>query len=229
LDQNPADIQGEMKFRGKPFFLVAVLLSLLFMVGFHEKILLAVGDFLIIEDELRPAGVIHVIAGEDYRTEHAIQLYQQGYAKYLFFSGGWCKTHGYYHGEHGKELALAQGVPNEAIAYDDTPVTSTYSETVRLKAWMDQSPVPIRSVIVVSDPFHMRRSQWTARRVLGREGEVLMSPVPMERTPYQRHWWEDIQSKRYVKEEYQKFFYYIARYQLSWGRLQEWLASLDTG
>ena len=54
-----------------------------------------------------------------------------------------------------------------------------------------------------------------------------MAPVPFEQTPYQQQWWKDERSKRYVKEEYQKFVYYIARYQLSWGPLKEWLASLD--
>jgi len=37
-----------MKHRGKILLMVAVLLSLLLMALFHEKLLLAVGDFLII-------------------------------------------------------------------------------------------------------------------------------------------------------------------------------------
>jgi uncharacterized SAM-binding protein YcdF (DUF218 family) len=217
-----------MRRRGKLLFLFAALFSILLMVLFHENLLLAVGDFLIVEDKLHPADVIHVIAGDDYRSDHAIALYKQGYAKVIFFTGGWCKNHGYNHGEHGELIALAQGVPPEAIAYHDSSVKSTYDEALRLKAWIDQSPVPIQTVIVVSDPYHMRRSQWTYRWVLGKEVQVLMAPVPFEQTPYQRRWWEDEQSKRYVKDEYLKFFYYIARYQLSRGRLQEWLAKLDT-
>ena len=107
-------------------------------------------------------------------------------------------------------------------------VTSTYSEVEELKTWIDQSPTPIRSVMVVSDPFHMRRARWTAWQVLGKDIQILMAPVPFEHTPYQRRWWEDEASSRYVKEEYQKTIYYILRYQLSWGRMREWLASLDT-
>jgi uncharacterized SAM-binding protein YcdF (DUF218 family) len=217
-----------MKHRGKILILVAFLLSPFWLAVFRENLLLAVSKFLIIESKLHPADVIHVIAGDDYRTDYAIGLYQQGYAEYIFFTGGDCKQHGYKHGEHGEQVALARGIPQEAIAYDDSFVTSTYSETVRLKVWMEHSSVPIQSVIVVSDPFHMRRSQWTYRRVLGRKVEILMAPVPFERTPYRPRWWEDPRSKQYVKDEYLKFFYYIARYQLSWGRLKEYLASLDT-
>jgi hypothetical protein len=55
-----------------------------------------------------------------------------------------------------------------------------------------------------------------------------MAPVPFEMSPYQRRWWTDAASHRYVKDEYQKLAYYVARYQLSWGPLKEWLASFDT-
>ena len=215
----------------KFLYIFTIVLLLLAVIAFfaRETIFQAIGDFLVIQDDLYAADVIHVIAGKDHRTEHAIQLYKQGYAKTLFFTGGWCTFHNYYHGEHGMQQALAQGVPREAIAYDDSSVTSTYSETVLLKAWIDQNPTPIRSVIVVSDPFHMRRARWTARQVLGEGVEILTAPVPFEKTPYNQQWWVDETSKRYVKEEYQKLVYYLLRYKYSWGWLSEWLASYDTG
>ena len=53
----------------------------------REPILFAVGDFLVIEDALQPADVIHVISGPDDRTDYAIQLYKQGYGKQIFFTG----------------------------------------------------------------------------------------------------------------------------------------------
>lgn len=199
--------------------------------AFREQLALAPGDFLVVEDELQPADVIHVIAGDDYRTAHAIRLYQQGYARQIFFTGGWCSEHQYYHGAHGVELAMRWGVPEEALAADETPVTSTYSELLRLKAYLDEleeAETPVRSVIVVSDPYHMRRTRWAFRHVLGRDIRLQMAPVPFEQTPYQRRWWTDQASKHYVEEEYLKLGYYIARYQLGWGPLQEWLASLDT-
>src|SRR4030042_2161301 len=107
---------------------IAGLIILIIMSAFfiyRNQILSNVGDYLIIRDPLSPADVIHVIAGDDYRTEHAIQLYKQGYAKLIFFTGGWCTFHNYYHGEHGLQLALAQGIPREAIVYDDSPVLGT--------------------------------------------------------------------------------------------------------
>jgi uncharacterized SAM-binding protein YcdF (DUF218 family) len=190
---------------------------------FYKWLLLKIGDYLIVQDNLYPVDVIHVIAGDDYRTEYAIQLYKQGYAKYIFFTGGWCTIHGWYHGLHGQQLALDQGIPPGAIAYDDSVVTSTFSETLRLKDWMDKNPILTRSVIVVSDPFHMRRARWTNRFILGNKITTLMAPVPFDQTPFTLQWWNDKASTNYVKEEYIKFVYYFLRYRLS----LTWLAPFD--
>ena len=196
-------------------------------VLFREQWLLLIGDFLVVEDTLQSADVIHVIAGDDYRTEYALQLYKQGYGKILFFTGGWCTFHNYYHGKHAEELSFAQDVSLEAIAFDDSTVTSTYMEVEKLQNWIAHSPYPIRSVIVVSDPFHMRRARWSYQKVFGDNVKMQMAPVPYDLTPYQRRWWTDHESQNYVWEEYRKYLYYIFRYQISWGRFQEWLTSLD--
>jgi len=195
---------------------------------FREPILSAVGAYLVVEDRLRPVDVIHVIAGDDYRTEYAIQLYQQGYADYLFFTGGWCKTHGYYHGEWGRQLAVSRGIPEERVGFDDSAVVSTYQEAEGLKRWIDGAERPIRSVMVVSDPHHMRRARWTFRQVLGKEITLVMAPVPFGQAPYQRRWWTDGPSRKMVKDEYIKLVYSFVRYRLSRGALKDWLASLDT-
>ncbi|MGZ9223041.1 MAG: YdcF family protein [Anaerolineales bacterium] len=152
----------------------------------------------------------------------------KGYGKALFFTGGWCEFHLYLHGEHAKERAVSQGIPSEAIALDDSTVTSTYGEAERLKEWIRHGSYPVRSVIVVSDPFHMRRARWTYQKVFGNQIQVQMAPVPFELTPYQRTWWKDPESRKNVPEEYSKFIYYLFRYQYSSGKLKEWLVSLDT-
>jgi uncharacterized SAM-binding protein YcdF (DUF218 family) len=211
---------------------VLILVGAGFLLGaalflFREPVLFAIGDFLIIKDELQPADLIHVIAGPDHRTDYGIELYKQGLGERIFFTGGWCTDHQLYHGQHARELALEQGVPPEAIASDDSNVTSTYSEAVKLSEYIAQSRFPIRSVIVVSDPHHMRRARWTYRQVLSAEIETQMAPVPFELSPFQRRWWDDWDSKKMVRDEYLKFVYYIARYRYDLGPLTDWLAELD--
>jgi uncharacterized SAM-binding protein YcdF (DUF218 family) len=193
----------------------------------HERILLAMGDFLVVRDTLKPADVIHVIAGEDHRTDYAIQLFRQGFGRTLYFTGGWCPFHNQNHGDRAKIRTLQQGVPLEVVAIDDFPVKSTYEEVLRLKKFMKQSQVSLCSVIVVSDSFHSRRARWTYRKILGEEVRVQMAPVSFELSPYKRDWWTDRASRQFLKEEYLKIIYYHLRYQLSWGSVKEWLASLD--
>ena len=197
------------------------------LLPFQNPILLAIGDYLVIQDDLRPADLIHVISGPDDRTDYGIRLYEQGYGERIFFTGGWCSEIQGIHAERGNERAIAQGVPPEAVAMDAYQVTSTYAEALRLKEFIEQSKVPIRSVIIVSDPHHMRRARWAYRQVLGDGVKLQMAPVPFQQSSFQRRWWTDKESQQMVKEEYLKFAYYFARYRLSWGPIQGWLVSLD--
>lgn len=212
----------------KAVWLGVALLAGILLFLFRHSWLLALGDYLIVRDELRPADVIHVIGGDDYRTDYAIRLFEQGYGKTLFFTGGWCEKHGYRHGEHARDRSMAQGVPADSIALDDSSVISTYQEAELLKAWIARNPAPVRSVTVVSDPFHMRRARWTFKRVLGKTVEVRMAPVPFEMTNLQRRWWTGWRSRQYVRDEYEKLIYYVLRYQIARGKIRDWLASMDT-
>jgi uncharacterized SAM-binding protein YcdF (DUF218 family) len=199
-------------------------------VSNQEAILQTIGDSLVVQDDLHPADVIHVISGPDHRTDFGIQLFLQGYGVRILFTGGPCPEIQGDHAERARTRALAQGVPDPAIVMDGVRVTSTYSEVLRLQeliATRLTSQDPITSVIVVSDPHHMRRARWTYRHVLGDSVEVQMAPVPFEQGPYQRRWWTDELSRMMVKDEYIKLPYYWARYQLNWKPLTQWLASLD--
>lgn len=200
----------------------AVLIVLLVVICLAWRpLLLALGGFLIVQDKLVPADAIHVVSGPNYRVDHSIQLYQQGYGKLLFYTG-----RGRQAGEH-RMRAIRKGVPPEAVVADGSLVTSTYSEAVRLQTFIAESETPIRTVIVVSDAYHMRRARWAYRQVLGDQVQVRMAPVPFEASPFRREWWTHRRSVKRVLEEYAKLAYYCARYRLFRGPIQEWLASLD--
>jgi uncharacterized SAM-binding protein YcdF (DUF218 family) len=205
--------------------LILILIGLLAMTWC--PILTAVGEHLILYDPLQPADIIHVIAGRDARTRYGIQLLQEGYGKTLFFTGGWCVEFSHYHGAYSREMATAAGIPPTSIAIDDSPVKSTYDEVLLLKKFIDSSPTPIRSVIVVSDPYHMRRAKWAYQKILGDKILILMAPVPFGATYQVQNWWQDAQTRKDVLDEYGKLVYYWLRYQVAWKPLSTWLASLD--
>jgi uncharacterized SAM-binding protein YcdF (DUF218 family) len=195
----------------------------------YEHILLAIGNFLVVKDNLHHADIIHVIAGKDHRADYAIEQYKQGYGGRLFFTGGWCDTHNEYHSERGKNLALHAGLLSYAVANDNSKVTSTYSEAQRLKSYIYRDKSFVRSVMIVSDPYHMRRARWVYQQVLGPSVIVHMAPVPFEISPYKHKWWKDHESRNFVLREYIKNIYYIVRYKYSWGALRKWLESLNKG
>jgi len=203
--------------------IIVVILCFIAMLKIREQIGLRLGNFLVVQDDPAPAEVIHVIAGNDYRTEYAILLYKQGLARKIFFTGGWCTFHKYNHGEHGMQLALSQGVPPEAIAFDDSPVLSTYDEAILFKKYLDKNLPASQTIIVVSDPFHMRRARWTNEMIFGKGMKISMLPVPFDQTPFKQRWWTDGASRRYVRDEYIKMVFYYFRYQLG----MTWLKFLD--
>lgn len=182
---------------------------------------------MIVKDKLKPADVIHVIAGGDHRVDYAIQLYQQGYGRHLFFTGGWCKKVNGSHAIYNLNRALAKGVPIRALSLDDGSIDSTYSEIVKLKNFIRSSTWPIRSVIIVSDQFHMRRVRWASQRILGNQIDLIMAPVPFDQSPYQRNWWTDSNSMLLLLNEYRKNVFYHFRYQWTSGRIKNWLANFD--
>jgi uncharacterized SAM-binding protein YcdF (DUF218 family) len=205
--------------------LVIVILGIL--VISRRTILSTIGNYLVIRDPLQPADIIHVIAGKDARTEYAIRLYQQGYGKKLFFTGGWCVEFSHYHGAASREMAMEAGIASSAIAIDDSTVKSTYDEVLLLKKYIDNSPTPIHSVMVVSDPYHMRRAKWTYQKILGKDIHLIMAPVPFGETYQVEEWWKDPQTTKDVIDEYVKGVYYWLRYQVAWKPLSDWLATLD--
>jgi uncharacterized SAM-binding protein YcdF (DUF218 family) len=212
--------------RSKRLSLVVAAGALAIMLLSYERAFLVIGNFLVIEDELKRADLIHVIAGPNRRMDYAVQIYKQGMGKRIFFTGGLCDAHGV-HAVHSQDRAVELGIPPQAIEIDSSEITSTYSEVLRVKEFIEQSAEPIKSVIVVSDPHHMRRARLVYKWLLGQHVSVQMAPVPFGRTPHLRLWWTDIRSQKMVQSEYLKIAYYYARYRFASGPLKEWLVSLD--
>ncbi len=214
----------------KRFFIFsgAVVLFLAVLWLNKVQILFIMGNFLVIKDDLHQTEVIAVVSGPMERIDYAIQLYQQGYGQKIFFTGDASPKPNKTYAQLYRDHAIARGVSATNIFIDDGKINSTYAEAVKLRQFLERSQPTIKSVIVVSDPYHMRRARWTYQRVLGDHVKVIMAPVPFEVSRQKRSWWTDEESKEMVENEYLKMVYYYARYKFSSGAVQQWLASLDT-
>ncbi|MFI5228253.1 MAG: YdcF family protein [Gemmatimonadales bacterium] len=122
-------------------------------------------------DTARPAAAIVVLGAAQYvghpspvlraRIDHAIDLWRRGMAPLIIFTGGF--------GEHdttseaavSQQYAIEHGVPQRAIMIENVG-RSTSESLQEVAQLMDAEPS--RTVILVSDPFHMLRLSVLARR-----------------------------------------------------------------
>lgn len=108
-------------------------------------------------DTCQPADAIVAISGGDTtaRTKEAVELYKNGWASKLIFSGAAQDKSGPSNAEAMRRIALSDGVPNGDI------ITEEYSETTKENAENTQDILEkndIESVILVTSGYHQRRA-----------------------------------------------------------------------
>jgi uncharacterized SAM-binding protein YcdF (DUF218 family) len=89
------------------------------------------------------------------RLRHAVALYQSGQVKVLVMTGGHGPGDELAESEAGRDWAVANGVPAEAVLIETQSHTTRQNFTFALPVLAERG---IRRVLVVSDPLHMRRA-----------------------------------------------------------------------
>lgn len=127
-------------------------------------------DVIIILGAAQANGVPRPVLKE--RLNHGIALYQQGYARYLLFTGGRKPGDRYTEASAGRLYALARGVPDSAILVEQSGRTTMQSLQTCAQIMRHHA---MRRAILVSDPFHTFR----LRRMAADIGmDALTSPTP---------------------------------------------------
>lgn len=106
------------------------------------------------EAEAKPSPVF------EERIRHGIHLYQAGLAPVILFTGGVGQGKRYAESEVAAAYAVAAGVPAAAILQENRSRTTweNFAEAHRL-----MQARGLRSAIVVSDPYHLKRACWMAK------------------------------------------------------------------
>jgi uncharacterized SAM-binding protein YcdF (DUF218 family) len=162
--------------------------------------------WLVVADPPRWADAAVVLAGDpDYeRTKTASRLLLEGQVRLLIVTGG----------EPGpgdsatslRDVALRAGVPAEKIRMEQVS-HSTRGSMEAIRPILEREG--IRSVAVVTSPYHQRRAVWTARKTL-RGVEIVSRPAePAGWKP--EGWWKTRWNRRIVLGEYAKLAYYVLR------------------
>lgn len=179
---------------------VIVLVAVVFLMKFPWSVL---GKFLVVHDAPEPADVIVVLGGNHERELYAAELYRQGLAPRIIMTG--C---GPFAGQMA-QIAVEAGVDNKDIIVESksesTYDNARYSRDIVLEHHFN-------TAIVVSSPYHMRRSKLVFERVFNRSGVKLLY-CPAKKPNFDA----DNQSiskedRRRIGREYVKIVYYWLRY-----------------
>ena len=158
-----------------------LLLAGLWLVGVASWIVWVGG-----RDQAAPADAIIVLGAAAYdarpspvfeeRLRHGIDLYRQGLAGRLIFTGGY-GGHGarFSEAQVGRRYAMRHGVAAEAILIES--VSRTTRQNLQQAARLMRSN-GLRRAIIVSDPLHMARALRLSREV---GIEAVGSPTPTTR------------------------------------------------
>lgn len=157
------------------------------------------------------ADAIAVLGGDEEgeRATRALALYRESYAPTIVLTGLQKGTRTLPAGLNWRaEFLEERGVPRTAIRFE-LEARNSFSEAIQLLALMRKEGW--RTLIVVSDPPHMRRLAWTWARVFEGSGlsYVLVASEP-EWWDAGR-WWHAEKAGQFVITEYIKLAYYIAK------------------
>lgn len=111
------------------------------------------------------------------RINHGIDLYQQRKVRKLIFTGGQGNPHEPTESSAARHYALQRGVPLADILIEEKSHT-TYENILYAKQLADSHG--IKTVLIVSDPLHMKRAVEMAKDV-----GLVADPSPTPSTRYQ--------------------------------------------
>ena len=165
------------------------------------------GDWLVLRDPPTRTDAALVLGGDPYfeRTGHAVRLLKKGLVTRLIFCGGEPGP-----GDHATSLmqhARELGAPEGSLLVEDRSHSTRESVEFALPLLQENR---IRSLTLVTSPFHQRRTFLAARKSLGNEIRLVNSPADPS---FWKHegWWRDLWSAKVVLSEYIKLAYYFVR------------------
>lgn len=194
----------------------ALILVIVLAWFFREPLLRAAARAWIVDEPVTNADAIVVLGGgQEMRPFAAAAMYHAGKSPLVLVSQ---PRHTRSQIELGKPrdsditaaLLEKQGVPHANIAFFGDNVTSTRDEAVGLRDWIKKHP--IHSVIIPTDPFHTRRTNWIFERELNSAG-VNVTVVAIEHPVYSRDlWWKHEEGLITFLNELVKGLWYLVEY-----------------
>ena len=127
-------------------------------------------DYHFLKQELQKVDCIFVLGSHDPSVaDYAAQLYHEGYAPYIIFSGGVVRSVGELRNSSPKseaeaffDIAVEKGVPAEAIILENE-ATNTGENFIFTRKLLQEKQLNFKSFILVQKPYMVRRTWATAK------------------------------------------------------------------
>lgn len=145
------------------------------------------GVYISPKDPLKKSDVIVAVSGGDTtaRTIEAVDLYQEGWAPQIIFSGAALDPNSESNASAMKEIAIGKGVPPDAINIEEG-ADNTRENASRAASLI--KALEYESAILVTSPYHQRRAYIEFKNQLGPEYEIINRPAPDQRWS-KSGWW----------------------------------------
>lgn len=185
-----------------------IVLILVFLVGLY-LVLRGAGAYLIVADELEPAKAIVVLSGgTETRMQEALNLYNEGFGDLIILTETGEEIPGFemLHSFDMRIQLMNNGVPSGNILVTSIEVSSTLEEA---KAVLDLlKRRQISSAIVVTDPYHTRRTRIIFNDIF-HQGEFDLAIRPVRGSWFNsRTWFLSLQGWQFTTLEYLKLIGY---------------------
>jgi uncharacterized SAM-binding protein YcdF (DUF218 family) len=186
-------------------FMIGVLIAVTCITLLAVVVFFSVGFFLSPQSKLSKSDAIVAISGGETvsRTDEAISLYQAGWAPVLIFSGAARDASGPSNAAHMKQVAMAAGVPAEAILIDEAATNTQQNAEGVASIARDHG---YRSIILVTSPYHQRRASLTFRRALD-HSVAIINHSTTDHAWRRSAWWANDYSYNLTLSELRKTLY----------------------
>jgi uncharacterized SAM-binding protein YcdF (DUF218 family) len=169
----------------------------------HRLWLPYAANFLVINNPSQKADLIVVATPFRPRFLHALSLFQKGYAKQILLVGD-NRIKSLWNGKTNSELAKLEainlGVPESKIHIKH----STGTRTDALQAKILMANLNLKSTLVISDPYNMRRLAMIFKNVFRGSGLELFLATTNQERKNPDYWWLSPHSFVYVIKEWIK-------------------------
>jgi uncharacterized SAM-binding protein YcdF (DUF218 family) len=152
-----------------------------------------------------PSDAIVVISGDEQmaRFNEGVRLFQSGMGSVLVFSGA-ARDNGRSNADVMHDLAVARGIPDEAIL-EDSLGEDTWGNAVHTRKLLEQRGVD--SAILVTSPYHARRAKMTFDAAYEGSGIELVVHSAPDSEWRKLSWWQQPETRRLTFAELQKLGY----------------------